>query len=1298
MRLKRLRLVGFKSFAGRTDLELDRPLTALVGPNGCGKSNIVDAVRWVLGEQSAKQLRGREMADVIFGGTDRRKPTGYAEVSLTLSNEDRTLDVEYDEVVLTRRLYRSGESEYLLNTHPCRLRDIRDLLLGTGLGMNAYSIIEQGKVDALLTASARERRTVFEEAAGIRQFKVRRHECELKLDRTEQNLLRVGDIIEEVEKRLRSVKYQAAKARRYKAHTARLKELRARLSLGDYRRLVEAQADLRRRLAHLVEQIDETEAHRRRLADRAAEADTGLARLDADLNAAERLGIELTGRLTNARAATEHHRDSADRLDAQAERHDSQVAETAEKLAAAQRRRDALRAGLAELTADTQRREAELNAAQTHHDAAARALDDQARRLEDAKTDAIDLLRRLGAVQNELGSVAGLASTLSAQRQRQTNRRDELADRATAARADAQRLTASHADLTAHVADAERRLGRLDAERRRGLDRLNAAQAELAEARQRLSALASRRDLLARLEARLEGVAEAVKTLLDRSKDEPGVHGLVADLVRVPRPYVAAIEAALSEAADFLVVDSRRRALTLLRALEPADAAGRSAPSSRPRGDVQPDRVGFVCCDRAEAACEEASTGLPAEITSLPGYVGRAGDLVKAAPVVRAAIRSLLGDTLVVRDLETAEALVDEIQEKVSGTFFPDTSVSPGARGASGKRYLTDGRLLAMVRPRERAAVRRCAAGGQAASGTTAASQPAGGRIWRRSELEHLAERIADLEAEIARRERARAETDNRLQALQARHADCAAECDRYAKDLVRTAGELDRARTQTATLDDEVALLESEIKATEEDLAEAESTRADLTRRRAALEADQERLRARIADEETALEARQREVAERREALTEMKVALAEASARRTDTEANLAATEQDLVAWQRSRDTAAQAAESARAEAERARHAAHEATERIDGLRRQQQEVAERRTDLAEQRRQLRDERDAAGAERDRAAAERDELNQQRQALEVKAGEARVKCEDLVQRTREDLGMDLAALYEEEQARARERDLSPSVEDSAPASAPPKIANPKSDRESGFGSRESGIQNPKSKIQNLDVLRAEIAELRQKIDRLGGVNLEAIDELDELEIRATFLTKQRDDLLKAKADLEQVIRKINRKCREMFTTTFEQVREHFQDLFRKLFGGGRADMFLEAAEGEAVDVLESGIEIIARPPGKEPRVLSLLSGGEKVMTAVALLLAVFRSNPSPFCLLDEVDAALDESAIGRFIEVLKAFLDRSQFIIVTHSKRTMAAADVLYGITMPEPGVSRVMTMRLQEVEQRLAAPRVA
>jgi len=467
MRLKRLVVIGFKSFADRTELDLDVRLTGLVGPNGCGKSNVVDAVRWVLGEQRARQLRGREMADVIFGGTNTRKPTGYAECSLTIGNDDRRIAMDCDEVVVTRRLYRSGESEYLLNKEPVRLKDIRRLLRGTGMGMNAYSIIEQGKVDQLLMASAKERRLVFEEAAGISQFKAQRRECELKLQRTEQNLLRVGDVIDEVEKQLRSVKYQAAKARRYKAHTARLKELQARLSLGDYGRLLEAADAAEAEVAELAQAAERLHRRRQELAEQARRSEAELNDLDAALRAAERAEIERDGQVTRACADADHQTDAAQRLVRQADEHDRRAADAQERLQTVNGRRDQLRAAAINLTTEIQQQEGAIRTAEQELKALADALDQQLADVEEAKTRGIEILRRTSRVQNELGAVAGLKRTLAAQIDRETARRDDLA-----ARLDGLRREAADAEITARdraerLAALQHGLAVVDAQRRR---------------------------------------------------------------------------------------------------------------------------------------------------------------------------------------------------------------------------------------------------------------------------------------------------------------------------------------------------------------------------------------------------------------------------------------------------------------------------------------------------------------------------------------------------------------------------------------------------------------------------------------------------------------------------------------------------------------------------------------------------------------------------------------------------------------------------------------------------------------
>jgi len=1207
--LKRLEVFGFKSFADRTRFDFDSGITVIVGPNGCGKSNVVDAVKWVLGEQSAKSLRGRDMADVIFAGSESRKSLGFAEATLTFDNTRGVLPVDLAEVEVSRRLYRSGESEYLLNRRPCRLRDIRELFMDTGVGVDAYSLIEQGKVDVLLQSNPAERRLIFEEAAGISKYKAKRKEAERKLARTEQNLLRLDDIFQEVDRRLRSVKYQAGKARSWKQYNERLKELRVSYALNQYHEHTVAMA---------AQQADLD-----RLGDARAAASARLADLDRQRSAVENelMDLETAARDADGRLS-EVRSDIATRT-SEIEFHRTRAEELGQIVDRDRRKLGDLSAHLRQAEADVQRRQDEIRdvAQAAERQAAAveaieqrlRDVSDEGRtltgRIEHAKAELLDLAQARTRSASRRGSLELALETLAGQTRKLAARRDEIA-------AALDQLAGREGELRQELAEldvtiAERR-GRLEAKRHEADQRqrhLNEVADRLARAKEHASALESRRSLLEDLERRGEGIPAAVRRVTEAIRAEaappppregapapeaPSVdtappagrwHGMVADLIEVDVAHAVMVEAALGSAEKLLVADRQADVLALARRLE---------------GDL-PGQVRFLAID----AIEPATNGR--DLSPYPEAVGWAMDYVRADVSVRPAVAHLLARTIVVRTLDDAVRL--------------------GGRGGplAGYRFVSlSGGVLE--------------ADGSIAIGPPG---PETSLISRRSELRDIGRQADEVRARIAGLEADRRRAVAELQALDASQQHLRQEIYEASMRKVEVDAALRRLADTRQELTKETPVVEAE-------LADLVARRDETARQRDAVDrevADLERRETAQRDAVARLSAEQETLLERREACeeerTSARVALAQLKEKQAAAADALEAARRDLTSTRAGIDEAERELADCRARIrESQRSMLRLQSELAEAFRVKESAEADVRR-LAESRADARRRAaDLAEAAR-RVEGEIDQVRARVHEVELARRELETKRDDLAARVRDDFGLDLAHAYASWQADQ----------------------------------------------VDWDAVAEEIRDLQGKIERLGSVNLEAIDEQEALESRVEFLRRQRDDLTAARTTLTDLIERINRESRQRFLSTFEAVRGHFQELFRKLFGGGKADVFLEDEQ----DVLETGIEIVARPPGKQLQRISLLSGGEKTMTAVALLLAVFRARPSPFAILDEVDAALDETNIDRFCALVKEFLDQSQFIIISHNKRTMAMADVLYGVTMAEPGVSRKVSVKFSDLHEK-------
>jgi chromosome segregation protein len=1188
--LKGLELVGFKSFADRTRFEFPPGITVIVGPNGSGKSNVVDAVKWVLGEQSIKSLRGKEMADVIFNGSGSRGILNTAECTLTFDNSKRVLAIDSPEVHITRRVYRSGEGEYLINRQVCRLRDIRELFSGTGAATEAYSVIEQGKVDVLLQSSPKERRIIFEEAAGISRFKVKKVESLRRLERVEQNLLRLADIVDEVDNQLRTLRRQAGKAQRYRESTERLRHLRLCAAARDWRGVHARRALLESAIGRLRSEITATaaqiesletqilqyEREQGALADAVREAESQTAQQRERIVAREAT-IELErSRLRDLERERDEQRARYALLAARAgglelERHQAE-----EQWTAAQRERSAIQERLRQQQQAAAQMEAQVEVL---------------RKTSDRQRSAyMNLMRTGAAVSSQItGCEKQYAAAIEALRQARARGAEVRAQLAAHAEA-RQTQTRVLAEIDAELHERQETASRAQAELRDIGRRHSDAGEQLARLRERHSAARERSAVLQELEDRLEGVGSAAKELLFLSRQDSSgpyaqIKGLVADLLHVTMESAPLIDAALGPVAQSLVVTSGKALHELLE-----------------KNDVRlTSRVGLVRLD-----APQANSWLDVlDLSDAPGVLGRADRFVDCEADLRPLVQRLLGRTWIVENRGRAMELAQGPAMGVQLVTLAGEVIGPDGLLALGPMQTAAGLLsrrseLRLLRQQSSELERqiRQQQSEVAALKTQVEDQTA--RVERRmAEKLEIQHRAAEVRGEL--KELAHREADCRQQL-----ADLDAELATIAREQQQAETALTAAREQLAAIEQELAAMDEASGALSQQIAEVEQERRAEQQGATASEVALAKANEQVARLELVLSQLNDSQQERRRVLGEHDEQLARLEERRRAVEAVILERESELAASYLSKE---------RHEAER---------NVIDG----------RLAELGQAREQI-------GLSCQGLRRQLHDLEAELHRSELAAREIELEMGSLASRLREDYQLELSEIADDPQwTDERER----------------------------------------------DELEAEVAELRRKINQMGAVNLEALDELEELSQRHAHLSGQYQDLVQAKSALEHIIGRINADSRRLMAETFETVRGHFQELFAKLFGGGHADIVLE----EGVDILESGIEIVARPPGKEPRSISLLSGGEKTLTCVALLLAVFRSRPSPFCVLDEVDAALDEANIERFVGVLKEFLTWTQFIIVTHSKRTMTCAHTLYGVTMQESGVSKRVSVRFEDVSE--------
>jgi chromosome segregation protein len=1218
MHLHSLELIGFKSFADKTVFEFHEGVTAIVGPNGCGKSNVLDAVRWVLGEQSAKALRGGEMADVIFNGTDSRKPVGFGEVSLTFTNCGSELGVDWHDVRVTRRVYRDGNSEYLLNKTVCRLRDIQALFADTGVGRSAYSIMEQGKIDLILSSRPEDRRTVFEEAVGITKYKTQKKEALRKLEATEANLLRIGDLIKEVKRQIGSLQRQAGKARRYQALHADLQVLDTHHSRQQLDKLEAELEQASRAIARL--QDAESEAHRkieagenelaakRRSLDE-VDGEIGDARADVQRLQSEIAGLrnriefnrqraqetgELIERYTNDIAAAEaKRREQATQLqeaDALIERtnqllvsKEQEVERLSEALQAARNERAekeeelrALHLSLSKLESRITSLESDLTGVKARRDATSARITELTKLIGQGNT----------ALQSARADLGAARAAMETERQTAEQRKENL-------RAAEERLHENQA----RVATAEKEIARLER--------------TIAEKQARLEVLRQMTEEGHGLE---KGSQAVLKGLDDPERMRPAIAGALVASLDVEPEFVPALEAALGRNLHAVVLRDADRAAEIFQQLT-TQKLGQAA---------------LAIAELSAAAGETASPDLPR------GAIAWAIDKVDAPAELQTLVRNLLRGVAIVPDLGAAL----QLKRNAPALHF----------AALGGEFIS--------------------AAGIVFGGTAAAASDS--MLGRKAIINGLEAECGGLDKErnvaLAARDHAKQKVDTAMAAVEeARrsHESAHEKSSRSGVEILsaeRAVGDEERKlahlETERNTLDQQVHQANERIEEIEREL---QADKKNLVNEQGLqVVAEEARESARLREEEAAEKLNELRLAlaterQRHESLVHHREPMAAREAELADL---IAARRADIANYQ-DRLTR-QGRESTEAEAAISGHESElELAEQNAAALAEQRNarlkiVTEKESELRGLRDSLNDLRDSRGKD------------------EVRQTQLQLRIENLIEHVERRYQVDLREFaadtfaFQKTLSVVTKKRAKSEMEGGAPATPAERT-----------DSQE--LVPPAGETSNLEQI---IAELTRQLDNMGPVNLDAVHEYDELEERYRFLETQNNYLTAARREVLDVISRINSTTQKLFAETFAQVRINFGEMFSEMFGGGRADLTLQ----DENDPLNCGIEITAKPPGKQLQSISLLSGGERTMTAVALLFAIYMVRPSPFCILDEMDAPLDESNINRFIKVLERFVSQSQFIIITHNKRTIAKADILYGVTMEERGVSKLVGMKLE------------
>ncbi len=1261
MHLKELTLLGFKSFAEKTTLRFQPGVTCIVGPNGCGKSNVSDSVRWVLGEQSAKALRGGEMADIIFSGTDSRKALGMAEVSLTITDITEKItpvpgvNFDFNEVTVTRRVFRDGQSQYFINKVPCRLKDIQQVFWDTGIGRGAYSMMEQGKIDLVISSKPEDRRAIFEEAAGITKFKAQKKEALRKLEYVEANLVRVTDIIREVKRQIGSLQRQAGKAKRYKELHEQLKRLDCQLARHKYDLLKEDVQKLTDSAAELESQAQKTSIAVENEENALSQLRRELDALDRKISQTQQREFETKNQAERAQARIESNTTRIGEYETLTQRHTQDIADAERKIVEQEKQ-------LAEVTAQLESFNATLTSAENflkEQQDALKIATENLRTSEAAHRDqqnaAIDLQRRISGLHNELAALESQTKKESLMFEQRTAERATLNNqltRAVAKREEFQKkLVTERSQLESSrqsIQTLEQNLGNAAGKEAALTEKLSSKQNQLAAQRSRLQLLeqlrsqheAEQENLINELRAAASGSTRASRVVSVASTEAsvpdfaaevtdeasvtarearalPDTDAILASLsqvITVESDFTVAVEAALGNHLQAILVRDAEAAKAIRASLNGSSKAISLAPLDLQGGT---------------------------SFQLVPSENGQAGSL----PYPKG---TLCWATNVVRVSEEYQPLLHRLLDGVALAVNLQTAldVHRATNGVCDIATL-DGEFVSR---------RGIISFGIHTNGSASLPIP-------QAQITELTDAIAKLTAET--------------QSVQSELAQATAARELAERKLEQTETHLHALEVALATRDGEFAALENEWRETKDKI---ETVRWELQRLGEA--GGEEKTRR---DEiQAQLVAAEQEDQQAKFKLTEVGKNVDEVRAVREDASQKVTDAKVALASQQQKRDTllAQQAPVATRV---------RELRELIEA---RQQDITDFGTKIQQLTADIEQAKQAIVESQQQAELIQIEVgtlehSREQQALKIETQDNALKQKRKVQsefqQKRNELELQLERKRMEVQNLSERivRQYQVHIEQVRSENITVTIADTGQPQKTEITPTEMAAAGL---APDWNAIEVQVAEMQARIDGMGPVNVEAITEYDELEQRHKFLTEQHDDLTKSQQQLLQLISKINTETRKMFIETFEKVRDNFQNVFTELFGGGKANLIL----ADENDPLECGIEIVAKPPGKQLQSISLLSGGERAMTAVALLFSIYMVKPSPFCLLDEIDAPLDESNINRFVKMLQRFTNQSQFVIISHNKRTIAMADAIYGVTMEEHGVSKIVSVKFTKKTQ--------
>jgi chromosome segregation protein len=1184
MFLKRLDIIGFKSFAERIGVDFVPGVTAVVGPNGSGKSNITDAIRWVLGEQSAKSLRGTKMEDIIFAGSDTRKALNFAEVTLTLDNQDEGLSLDYNEVSVTRRVSRSGESDFFINKQSCRLKDIIDLFMDSGLGREAFSIISQGKVEEILNSKAEDRRTIFEEAAGVLKYKNRKKKAEVKLTETQENLNRVYDILHELESQVEPLKIQASMAKDFLEKKEELEKIEVALTVYEIE-------DLHRKWENLSKQLEEHQQEELKLSGqlqkkeaKIAETREHITALDESISDLQNVLLHASEELEKLEGRKEVLKERKKNASQNKEQLEKNIVELTEKVSQLKKNRDLQAEAFKLLNEQAKNLQSQLKEKQDKLQLFTENIEGK---IESLKSEYIELLNDQAGAKNELKYIEQQLE----QQGRRSTRLDSENEKFILERqlAQTQKLEIKSALEVVQKNLADQVVAYKEQQRKLETEKNNYEKQEktLYQAYQILQQAKSRKEMLEEMEEDYSGFFQGVKEVLKaRGKKLHGIEGAVAELVTVPKEYETALETALGGALQHIVVDTEQNARTAIQFLK-QNSFGRATflPLSVMKG-------------------RPLSSAQLAAIQNHPSLIGPAASLVKFEKKYDEVINNLLGNVVITKDLRGANELAKILQYRCRLVTIEGDIVNPGGSMTGG-----------------------------------ATKQKTSSLLTRKGELEDLKEKLKIMDEKSASLERVVKALKDEVKTIEQQLEGMRRDGEELRIEEQSLKGDLREAELKEKNINDRLAIYdlekgqfsEEQVTLTERkiELSEAmEAYKAQI----AALDGEIVKLTEQKTSDLTSKEALLSEI-------SDLKVEFAAKNEQFANTKERFALVKEDLEESEQKLKIHTEDLQLLSSEMTNS----SSGEEQLEVAARQKQQDKEETIRLISLRRQ-----------------ERFQLQGTLEDMEIDAKELKRLHKGMVE------------VLKDEEVKINRLDV--------------ELENRLAQLREEYLLSFEGAKEQYPLTIPIEEARKKVKLIKLAIDELGNVNLGAIEEYERVSERFEFLNEQKTDLQEAKDTLFQVIEEMDIEMKNRFEQTFKGIRTHFEPVFQALFGGGRADLKLTEPE----DLLNTGVEIVAQPPGKKLQNLGLLSGGERALTAIALLFSILKVRPVPFCILDEVEAALDEANVYRFSQYLKRFSAETQFIVITHRKGTMEEADVLYGVTMQESGVSRLVSVRLEDTKE--------